>query len=469
MNGGPVKLTAVAVAAAMFMSQLDATVIHTALPAMGGAFEVAPVDLSIGITVYLLAQAAFLPASAWLADRFGARRIFIVSVLAFTVSSLICGLTTTLDQFVAARILQGASGGLMMPVGTSILVRTAGRERLVQVMSMTSTAVLLAPTFGPAIGGFCVTYLSWPWAFFINIPFGLLSAVLIARFVGDLPPENPRPFDMKGFILTSVAMTGLLIGFDRISSPDSSLALSIACLFAGTVAAIAAIRHIHAHPNPLLSPKPLRSEIFRIAVLRAGALIRIAIRALPFLLPLMFQLSLGMSAFSAGLTLVMLNGADLVIKPLIRRMLRRFGYRANILATCAASAAGTAACAFFSPETPYWVVLVCLALVGAARSILFTGVQTLLYTDIPEDEITAATVLWNVFQQLTSAIAVSISAILLNTLAALHGRWGDMPGLIDFRIALAVNAAVLVIAAIWFRQLDRDAGAQLIGGKMADR
>jgi MFS family permease len=175
-----------------------------------------------------------------------------------------------------------------------------------------------------------------------------------------------------------------------------------------------------------------------------------------------------MSAFSAGLTLVMLNGADLVIKPLIRRLLRRFGYRANILATCAASAAGTAACAFFSPETPYWVVLVCLALVGAARSILFTGVQTLLYTDIPEDEITAATVLWNVFQQLTSAIAVSISAILLNTLAAMHGRWSDMPGLIDFRIALAINAAILVVAAIWFRQLDRNAGAQLIGGKKAD-
>jgi len=167
-------MTAVAVAAAMFMSQLDGTVIHTALPAMAETFGVPPVDLSIGITIYLLAQAVCLPASAWLADRFGARRIFAISVLCFTVTSLLCGLTQTLGQFVAARIFQGASAALMMPVGSALLVRTTGRERLVHVMTLTSTAALVAPNFGPAIGGFCGPSLSWPGACLVNSPGGAI-------------------------------------------------------------------------------------------------------------------------------------------------------------------------------------------------------------------------------------------------------------------------------------------------------
>lgn len=468
MSGGAsARMTAAAVAAAMFMSQLDGTVIHTALPAMGRSFGVAPVDLSIGVTIYLLAQAVFLPASAWLADRLGPRRVFAASVICFTISSLLCGLTHTLEQFVGARILQGASAALMTPVGGALLVRTTDRSRLVQVMTLTSTAVLMAPTFGPAIGGFCVTYLSWPWAFFLNVPFGLVSLFLILRFVPDLAPEAPRRFDLTGFVLTAIAMTGLLIGLDRTSAAGGTWPVALACLGAGAAASVAAVRHMHRHPAPLLSPAPLRSEIYRIAVLRGGALIRIAIRALPFVLPLMFQLSLGMSAFAAGLMLITLNGADLVIKPLIRRFLKRFGYRANLLATCLASALGTGACAAFSPTTPYWVILASLAFLGASRSILFTSVQTLLYTDVPQDQTTSATVLWNVFQQLTSAMAVSVSAILLNGLAALHGRWGQMPGLADFRTVLLFHGVLLLAAAVSFLRLRPDAGAQLSGHSVA--
>lgn len=463
MSGASARMTAAAVAAAMFMSQLDGTVIHTALPAMSRSFGVAPVDLSIGVTIYLLAQAVFLPASAWLADRLGSKRVFAASVVCFTVSSLLCGLTHTLEQFVAARILQGASAALMTPVGSALLVRTTDRAKLVHVLTLTSTAVLVAPTFGPAIGGFCVTYLSWPWAFFVNIPVGLVSLFLIVRYVPELPPEAPRRFDLKGFVLTGAAMTGLLVGLDRISAASGSWPVALACLCCGGVAGIAAVRHSHRHPAPLLSPAPLRSEIYRIAVLRGGALIRVAIRALPFVLPLMFQLSLGMSAFAAGVTLITLNGADLVIKPLIRRILKRYGYRANLLATCLASALGTTACAAFSPTTPYWVILASLAFLGAARSILFTGVQTLLYAEVPADQTTAATVLWNVFQQLTSAVAVSVSAILLNAFAALHDRWGEAPGLADFRAVLLFHGLLLLAAAISFLRLRPDAGRQLSG------
>jgi len=456
-------MTAVAVAAAMFMSQLDATVIHTALPAMAASFRIAPVDLSIGITIYLLAQAVCLPASAWIADRIGARPVFAGAVLGFTLASLLCGLTSDLDEFVAARILQGMCAAMLMPVGSALLVRTAGRERLVEIMALTSTAVLVAPTFGPAIGGFCVTYLSWPWSFFINIPVGLAAFVLILRFIPALPPENPRPFDLLGFVLAGTAMTGLLIGLDRISAPVGSSWVAGGCLAIGAAASVAAVRHFRTHPHALLSLEPLQSNVYRISVLGGGALIRIAIRALPFLLPLMFQLALGMSAFAAGITLVMLNGADLVIKPTIRRILRQFGYRANLLASCLASALGTGACAAFSPATPYWVFLACLAFLGAARSILFTSVQTLLYSEIPEDRTTSATVLWNVFQQLTSAVGVSLTAILLNALAAVHGRWGGTPSLLDFKLVLLLYAVLLLAAIPSFLKLRADAGAQLSG------
>ena len=258
-------------------------------------------------------------------------------------------------------------------------------------------------------------------------------------------------------------MTGLLLGLDRISSSAGSWQAATAFLAVGGIATLLLVRHSARHPHPLLSLAPLKSQVYRIAVLRGGALIRIAIRALPFLLPLMFQLGLGMSAFAAGVTLITLNGSDLVIKPLIRRILKRYGYRANLIATCLASALGTAACAAFSPATPYWVILVCLALVGAARSILFTGVQTLLYTDVPEDQTTAATVLWNVFQQLTSAVGISLSAILLNVFARTEGRPDGMPSLFDFRMVLLFQAALLLAATVSFFRLREDAGANLSG------
>ncbi len=464
-EGKAIALTAAAFAAAMFMGQLDATVIHTALPTLAGDFGVAPVDMSIGITVYLLAHAAGLPASAWLADRFGAKRIFAVSVLGFTFASLLCGLTQSLEQFVAARIFQGACAALMMPVGSAVLIRSAGKKKLVQVMSLTASVVLIAPTFGPAIGGFCVTYLTWPWAFFINIPPGLLSVYLIIRYVPELDAQEPRPFDTRGFVLAALAMTGILLGLDRISSASSSLAFALACLAVGAAAGILLLFHLRGNPHPILSAEPLQSRIYRIAVLGGGASIRIALRALPFILPLMFQLTMGMSAFAAGMALIMLNGSDLVIKPFIRKILARFGYRSNVIATSIAAAIGTALCAAFTPETPVWVILASLALIGASRSILFTGVQTLLYTEIPEEQTIQATVLWNVFQQLTSAIAISLTAIMLNWLAAMHGRWGDAPNLADFRIALLVIASLLVLAVFSFRRLDHDAGAELSGHK----
>ena len=297
----------------------------------------------------------------------------------------------------------------------------------------------------------------------MNIPVGAISCLLILRFVPDLAPEAPRPFDLRGFLLAAVAMTGLLLGLDRIGSPAGTWHVPAASLLIGAAAAVLLVRHSRNHPAPLLSLAPLQSGIYRIAVLGGGALIRISIRALPFVLPLMFQLAMGMSAFAAGLTLITLNGADLVIKPLIRRILQRFGYRANLLATCLASAAGTAACAAFSTETPYWVILAALALLGAARSILFTGVQTLLYAEIPENQTISATVLWNVFQQLTSAVGVCVSAILLNGLAAMHGRWGETPSLFDFRIVLLFLALLIAASAISFRRLAPDAGAELSG------
>jgi EmrB/QacA subfamily drug resistance transporter len=456
-------MTAVAVAAAMFMSQLDATVIHTAIPAMAASFDVAPLDLSIGVTIYLLAQAVCLPASAWLADRLGAKRIFAASVIGFTGASLLCGLTVTLEQFVAARVLQGACAALMMPVGGALLVRTVGKEGLVRVITLTSTAVLTAPTFGPAIGGFCVTYLSWPWAFFINIPVGIVASLLIFRFVPAVAPENPRPFDPLGFVLAAWMMIGLIVGLDRISAPGTDWRIATALVVSGIGAGVLFVHHATRRPHPILSLEPLRSEIYRRAVIGAGALIRIAIRALPFVLPLMFQLALGMSAFAAGLMLVMLNGADLVLKPLVRRMLQRFGYRANLIATCLGCALGTALCAAFVPGTPIWMILANLALLGGARSILFSGVQTLLYTDVPDEQTGSATVLWNVFQQLTSAVGVSLSAVLLNVLASLHGRWGGVPNLFDFRLLLLFHALLLLIAAFGFRRLQKDAGARLSG------
>lgn len=464
------RLLVMTVACTMFMAQLDSTIIATALPQMAQGFGTGVTNLSLGVSIYLLVQAVLLPASNWISDRLGARLVFGSAVLLFTLASVLCGLSHSLPQFVAARVLQGGAAALMTPVGRVVLIRSTDKRDLVQVLTMASTPMLLAPTLGPPVGGFIVSYLSWPFVFYINVPFGLLCAALIARYVPDLRGAEQRPFDWKGFALVAVALTGLIYGLDRITAPGTSHLLVGLCVLGGAIAAVAAVKHARRAEHPLLSLSPLKSHAFRVVALEGGMCARIPMRAIPFVMPLVLQVGMGLSAFVAGVLMMASSGADLLVKPLVRPSLRRMGFRAAMgwsqLASSTLIAGMGIALVTAQHAVLYGVLFALLGLLGAARSLLFSGMSAVIYADIPEAETGQATVLWNVVQQVSNALAVSFTVILLNVLAWTHGTYGGVPSLRDFELVLLMMAGLGLPALVSFRRLAQDTGARLSGHRV---
>lgn len=457
------RLLAYIVSGTMFMAQLDSTIINTALPKMAESFGTGATNLSLGVSVYLLAQAVLLPASNWISDRFGARRVFASAVLLFTLASILCGLSGTLSQFVAARVAQGGAAALMTPVGRVVLVRAIPREDLVRVLTMTAAPMLLAPMLGPPVGGFIVSYLSWPWVFYLNVPFGVLCAVLILRSVPDYREAVRRPFDLAGFTLIGLGLTGLIYGFDRITAPHNPRLVPALCIVGGMALSVAAVRHAQRVAHPLFSLRPFRAAPFRAVAGGGSFFARLPMRAVPFVMPLALQIGLGLNAFIAGLLLTASAVGDLVIKPLVGPILERVGFRRALIGSQLLSTLALAILALVLTAASPIMIMAVLALVGCARSVLFSGMGALLYADMDEEDMGSATVIWNVALQLTNAFAVSFSVILLNLLGWARGGYGGHPSIGDFRITLLLLAALGIPAILSFRKLAADAGANLSG------
>jgi EmrB/QacA subfamily drug resistance transporter len=459
---GP-RVIALTVACAMFMAQLDSSVVLVAVPAMARSFAVRPVDLSSGITVYILVQAVLLPASHWIAERCGARRVFVTALVWFSFASICCGASRTFSQFIISRVLQGGAAALMTPVARIILLQATPKEDLVSATAISTVPMLLAPTLGPALGGLITTYGSWPWIFFLNLPFAALAVVLARRFIPPSRGEPARAFDGAGFTLIAASIVGVLSGLDWIGSgrPRSipgALLIVLGALF-GAVAAC----HLRRHPHPILSLRATRIQTYFVATLGGGALVRLPVRAAAFVLPLLFQFELGYSAFQAGLLLLAMNGGDLVLKIITTHTLRRYGFRNVLLGSGAATVLLVAACALLSAATPGWLIVGILAACGMARSLLFTGMSTLAFADVPHEELGSASVLWNMAQQVTSALGVSIAALTLNAVAALLGQPAGYIGHSNCQVVLVLTAAIGALSLKFFASLPPMAGAAVSG------
>ena len=455
------RLIALIVASAVFMGALDSTVIATALPQMARAFHLQPVDLSLGITVYILVMAAFLPISTWVADRLGARGVFAGAIAGFALSSMLCGFSQDLPQFVVARVLQALTATLMTPVGNLVMLRTTEKKDLVAAVAISTTPGLIAPVIGPALGGFLVTFLDWRWIFFLNLPIAALGVFLTLRFIPDLRAEVRRPFDFRGFVLTALALGAVIYGLDRVSA-SGAWEGPAALIVLGLVLGALAIRHSLTAPHPLLPLGSLRIQTFRTSALTGGTFVRTPFRALGFVLPLMFQVGLGMTAFQSGVLLLGYNGGDLLLKSIANQTLRRVGFRTALVVTALLTAAATLSWLLFTERTPFWAMFLALSLAGAARSVLMTGNVSLTFADVPREEIGGATVLSNVLNQTTGAVAIALAAIILNVSSALRGAAGH-PSLQDCRIAIAVVVAIGLFAVPSFLALPRDAGAEVSG------
>ncbi len=456
------KLIPLIVAAAVFMGALDSTIIATALPQMARAFRRPPVDLSLGITVYILVMAAFLPVSTWVADRLGARRVFAAAIAGFALASMLCGLSSSLWPFVGSRALQALAATLMTPVGNLVMLRSTEKADLVAAVAISTTPGLVAPVIGPALGGFIVTFLDWRWIFFLNLPIAVAGVALVLRFIPDLKGEAARPFDWPGFALNASAISAVVYGLDRISVAGGDWRLPAVLIGAGLALGALAIRHSQTAAHPLLSLAPLAHKTFRTSALTGGAAARTSFRAMGFVLPLLFQLGLGMTAFRSGVLLLGYYGGDLLLKSIANQTLRRVGFRTALCVTLVLTAAATVSWLAFRPSTAFWVIFLVMGLSGMARSVLMTGMVTLTFADVPREQLGAATVVSNVLNQTSGALAIAFAAIVLNLSAAWRGAPGHI-GLADCRAAVLVMALVGLVALPSFLRLPRDAGAEVSG------
>lgn len=452
------RTIALVVACALFMQQLDATVLTIALPAMARDLGVAPSQLSLALTSYLVALAVFIPASGYLADRWGPRTVFCTAIATFVLGSIACAQAWSVASLVGARFLQGTGGAMMMPVGRLVLLRSVSREDLVAALSWLVMPALVGPILGPPVGGLIVTYFSWHWIFYLNVPFGIAGVVLAVILIPDVRErDGDAMFDWRGFTLAGAALATLVFGFELTTRP-AALLVSIGLLGVGTILTILYLRHARRTPHAILDLKLLKVPSFRISVV-AGSLTRITQGAQPFLLPLMFQLGFGMSAVKAGtITLASALGA-LIVKPIAPGLIRRFGYRDPLLVAAVIASLGYASCAAFRPEWPVPAMFAILMVSGFFMSLLFTGYNALAFIDVERSRMNGATSFYATFQQLSLSVGICLAALLLRS-AGFISDINDAQKLAPYSIAFLGVAGLSSMAIASIVRLSRTVGQQ---------
>jgi EmrB/QacA subfamily drug resistance transporter len=455
----PVKrIVPLIVAVALFMENMDSTVIATSLPAIAADIGTSPLTLKLAVTSYLLSLAVCIPVSGWTADRFGARTVFRAAIAVFMLGSIGCALSGSLWEFVVARIIQGVGGAMMTPVARLILVRSVDRRELINAMVWVTLPALVGPLIGPALGGFITTYISWHWIFLINIPIGLTGIVLTTVFIEDVRAETPDPFDGVGAVLAGLGIGGLAFGGSLLGLNFLPTPLVLALIAAGAVAAYAYVRHARRTPAPVLDLALLEIPTMRAAVV-GGFIYRSGIGALPFLLPLLLQLGFGLTAFQSGLiTLSNVVGA-MGMKTVIPIILRRFGFRQVLVVNAIISAALIAVFVTFTPGVSFaWIVGV-LIVSGFFRSLEFTSLNTIAYADVDNRRMSRATSLVSVSQQVSISVGVAIGALAVDLTLSLRGH--PVITAADFQPAFLTVAAIAGSAVFVFLRMPSDAGAEL--------
>ncbi|WP_421547180.1 MFS transporter [Pseudomonas sp. QD4] len=460
MSSSRSTLIALLVAVTFFMENLDATVIATALPDMARTFGVAAVDLNIGMSAYMLALAVFIPISGWLADRFGSRWVFGSAIVLFSVSSLLCGLSDSLQTFVAARVLQGISGAMMVPVGRLAVLRVTEKKDLVRAISFITWPGLVAPILGPPLGGLIVTHASWPWIFYLNLPLGLLALIAALVLLPRRDELRSRRFDLAGFVLVGGACAAILYGVELLGLGRAQWWPGLILAGAGLLLAALAWAHMRRREEPLLHLAVIGVRTFGVSLF-SGSLFRIAISTLPFLLPLMFQLGFGLSALDAGLLVLAVFAGNLAMKPFTTAVMQRWGFRPVLLVNGILGALAIAACAWLEPRMGWPLIMLILFVGGLSRSMQFTAFNTLGFADVPKVQMSDASTLFSMFFQLSMGLGVAIGALLLRLAMTAHGNDGQA-ATADFQLSFLWVALIALLALLGTLRLPAKAGEAVL-------
>ena len=446
------------VAVALFMENMDSTVIATSLPAIARDLGTNPLSLRLAVTSYLLSLAIFLPVSGWTADRFGARTVFRAAIGVFMLGSIGCALSSSLSQFVLARIVEGMGGAMMTPVGRLILVRSVEKRELINAMVWVTLPALVGPLLGPPVGGFITTYISWHWIFFINIPIGITGIVLATIFIEDVRAKAPDPFDALGMLLAGLGIGGLAFGGSVLGLDLLPLPVVLALIAAGAAATFAYVVHARRTPAPVLDLSLLKIPTLRASVL-GGFIYRCGIGAIPFLLPLLLQLGFKLTAFQSGLITLSSALGAMGMKTAVPIIVRAFGFRRTLTVNAVITAGLITLCLTFVPGVSFvWIVGV-LIVNGFFRSLQFTSLNSIAYADLDHARMSRATSLIAVAQQLSISIGVAIGALVVDL--TLWSRGHSAITAVDFRPAFLTVAVIAASASLAFVQLPAEAGAEL--------
>ena len=454
------KTVAMIVGSAIIMQQIDSTVVTTALPQMAISLHTDPVRLSVAVTAYLLSLAVFVPVSGWAADRFGGRSVFRAAIALFTLGSILCGVSGNVVELTAARVLQGFGGAMMVPVGRLVLFRSVEKAALIGTMAYLQVPAQLGPVLGPPIGGFITTYFSWRWIFLVNVPLGILGIVLVTLFFDNPKEGDARPFDTVGFVLTGAALFCMMYSIEAAGRGRGDLSELAVLIVFGVASGALALWHLRRAKYPVLDLSVFRITTFQTGI-SGGSLFRAGAGSLVFLLPLLLQVVFGMTAFASGTITFATAVGSVTMKMAAKPILRRFGFRTAIIVNSVISAATIFMCGFFTVSTPVLLIFALLLVAGFFQSLQYTATQAMSYADIEQSQMSSATSILSMSQQLSRGFGIALAAAVLHW--SLAARGATALSTIDFTVAFGVGALLALANLPFGWVLHHDAAAAVSG------
>lgn len=461
MEAAKLRILLWIVAVGFFMQTLDSTIVNTALPSMAASLGVSPLNMHSVVIAYSLTMAMLIPASGWLADRFGTRNVYLAAIALFVAGSLACAFSGTLTQLVVSRIVQGAGGAMLLPVGRLVVLRNAPRDQFLAAMSFVAIPGLIGPLIGPTLGGWLVQAASWHWIFLINVPVGIVGCVLTSMYMPDNRAVSLGRFDTVGYLMLSLGMVALSFSLDGITELGMERATVLVLLVFSFALIIAYGLHAQRRPDPIFPLTLFRVHTFAVGLL-GNLFARIGSGAMPFLVPLLLQVGLGRSPVEAGLMMLPVAAMGMTAKRLAPPLITRYGYR-RVLVTNTLLLGLLMASFAFAPVMPLWAMVVQLGFFGAVNSLQFTAMNTITLRDLDASGAGSGNSLFSMVQMLSMSLGVTVAGALLAAFSAYFGRTSPLDTLAAFRATFLCIGAITCASAWIFWQLSpeiRDGAAR---------
>jgi EmrB/QacA subfamily drug resistance transporter len=451
------------IASSFFMEGLDTSIINTSLPRMAEDMNATPPQMSAAITSYLLSLAIFIPISGWFADRFGYKQVYCAAIATFTLGSVLCGFSNSLQMLIVARIIQGIGGAMMTPVGRMILVRSFPKSQLMRAMTFNMLPANLGPTMGPLIGGYITETFSWKWNFFLNAPLGLLGIFLALRYFKNEKGTNPARFDWTGFVIVAAGLVALQLAVENLTQPDYD-ATRQATLFCAAVFLLASyVIYALRHKAPVVDLRMFRIRIFTIAVL-FGNISRLSVFPISFVVALFLQVGFGYSPLEAGSVTMWFTAGALVMRANVASIVRMVGLRTMLMACAGLTALMSYGFSFFTPETPAYLISAYGFVFGMLRNAQHQSVTALAYSGIPREDVSKSTTISSLVQRCGQSFGVALAASLLAFFAS-----GEEIAAADFEPVFIILALITASACIGYTRLKPSDGEEVSGHRIRSK